>query len=223
MAELTSSTQQTAHPPAGTRPRVMPALQATLALALLAGALSPPVHELAEHNVRLHHLQHAALLCGGGMLGVLLGRIVQRVAWRLLWTQKVPWRPEAVGVVLVGPVIVMLLMAPSTSSWTVEHPLAHILEHLLLIDLAALIGFSAVLLSPAVGWLTVLLLAAMAATFGGMAQARAQPSALPQAAALSAPRQSRLTNPTPPRIARISMQAVGATIPHGRGRHAPVA
>lgn len=213
MTDLTSSTHRTMHPLVPVGRRIMPALLAALALALLVGALSPPIHELAEHNVRFHHLQHAALLCGGGILGVLLGRIVRRVAWRLLWVRRAPWQPVALGIVLVGPVIVMLLMAPSTSPWTVEHPLAHVMEHLLLIDLAALIGFSAALLSPAIGWLTVLLLAAMAATFGGMAQE--QPSAAPLTAALFVPRQGWAISPAPPRRVCVGTQTWEASIPPG--------
>lgn len=190
MTQLPSSAHQAATPPLRTWRRLIAAVQAVLALALLAGALSPPVHELAEHNVRLHHVQHAALLCGGGMLGLLLGRLVRLVGWRPLWVRRSSWRVIAQGIVLMGPVVVMLLMAPSTSPWTDQHPVAHMLEHLLLIDLAGLIGFCAALLSPAIGWLTVALLVAMAAAFGGMAQA--QPPSQAQAVIISAPRTTQM-------------------------------
>jgi hypothetical protein len=169
--------------PLWTRRRLLYALHGAAALALIAAALAPPVHELGEHNVRIHHLQHAALLGGGGMLGLLLGRWVRRAGWQELWVRWPQWRAPALGVVLLGPLIVMLLMAPSTSSWTIAHPVAHVLEHLLLIDLGGLIGFSATLFAPTLGWLTVLLLVAMAAAFGGMA--RAQPPGPPRAGAVS--------------------------------------
>lgn len=200
MTPLASAAHQ---PPDRAWRRVAPVLQAVLALALLAGALAPPVHEMAEHNVRLHHLQHAALLCGGGLLGLLLSRIVRQTGWRPFGARWPRWRAVALGVVLVGPVVVMVLMVPSTSPWTVEHPLAHALEHLLLIGLAMVIGFCAALLTPVLGWLTVLLLAAMAAAFGGMALA--QPPSLPRAAAIAAPRAAQMrASAAPSQIGAVS-------------------
>ena len=153
------------------RRRASAAVQAGAALILIAIALAPPVLELAERNVRVHHLEHAALLGGGGILGLVLGMIVRPRGHHMPWERFPLRRPLALGVVLLGPLVVMAAMVPSTSAWIDTHPLAHALEHLALIVLGGLIGLSARLLSTALGWLVVALVAAMAAAFGAMALA----------------------------------------------------
>lgn len=153
------------------RRRVFVAVQAATALALSVVALAPPVQELAERNVRVHHLAHAALLGGGGILGLVLGLALRPPGHRLSWERHPQWRQIALGVVLLGPLVVMAAMVPSTSAWIDAHPLAHELEHLALIISGGVIGFSARLFSTALGWLVVALVAAMAAAFGAMALA----------------------------------------------------
>lgn len=145
------------------------ALQAGGALVLIAIALAPPVVALAERSVRVHHLEHAALLGGGGVLGLVVGLVVQTPGHLVRWERVPRVRRFAVGSVLLGPLLVMAVMIPSTSAWIDTHPLAHALEHLALIGLGGVIGVSARLLSSALGWLVVVLVAAMAATFGAMA------------------------------------------------------
>ena len=149
--------------------RVSAAVQSGAALVLIAVALAPPVLELAERNVRVHHLQHAALLGGGGVLGLILGLALRPPGHRIPWERHPKWRQIALGVVLLGPLAVMAAMVPSTSAWIDTHPLAHALEHLTLIVLAGVIGLSARLFSTALGWLVVVLVATMAAAFGAMA------------------------------------------------------
>lgn len=153
------------------RRRMYVAAQASAALALIAVALAPPVQDLAERDVRVHHLEHAALLGGGGILGLVLGLTLRPPGHRLPWERFPIRRRVALGLVLLGPLVVMAAMVPSTSAWIDSHPLAHELEHLALIFSGGVIGFSARLFSTALGWLVVALIAAMAAAFGGMALA----------------------------------------------------
>lgn len=154
------------------RQRVAAAAQAGAALLLIGIALAPQVLEAAERNVRVHHFEHAALLGGGGLLGLVLGWIMRPPGHHMDWERYLKWRQIALGVVLLGPLVVMAVMIPSTSAWIDAHPLAHVLEHLGLIALGGMIGLSGRLYSTALGWLVVVLVAAMAAAFGAMALAQ---------------------------------------------------
>lgn len=143
----------------------------TAVLALIAIALAPAVVDLAERDVRVHHLEHAALLGGGGMLGLVLGLALRPPGHRLPWERFPIRRRVALGLVLLEPLVVMAAMAPSSSAWIDTHPLAHALEHLALVISGGVIGLSARLFSTALGWLVMVLVTAMAAAFGGMALA----------------------------------------------------
>lgn len=154
------------------RQRAVAALQAGAALLLIAIALAPPILDLAERSVRVHHLEHAALLGGGGVLGLVVGLTLRRPGHRMSWERSAPGASGhalALGMVLLGPLVVMAAMIPSTSVWIETHPLVHALEHLALIGLGGVIGLSASLVSTALGWLVVVLVATMAAAFGAMA------------------------------------------------------
>lgn len=168
-AEMSRSPQPVGKPAVWTTPRrVAVTAQVIAAMALIALALAPPVVALAERNVRVHHLEHAALLTGGGVLGLVLGWIVSPSGHGFPWPSHRRLRQNTLTIVLLGPLVVMAAMIPSTSSWVDAHPLIHILEHLSLIILGGVIAVSARLFSAALGWLIVALIAAMAAAFGGM-------------------------------------------------------
>lgn len=167
--EMSRSPRPVGKPAVWTTPRrVAVAAQVVAALALIALALAPPVLALAERNVRVHHLEHAALLVGGGVLGLVLGWLVAPSSHGFPWPGHRLLRQNTLTIVLLGPLVVMAAMIPSTSSWVDAHPLVHSLEHLSLIILGGVIAVSARLFSAALGWLVVALIAAMAAAFGGM-------------------------------------------------------
>lgn len=145
------------------------AAQAAVALVLIGVAVSTSIQGLDDTNLRLHHLEHAALLCGGGLLGLLVGRRLWPSGHTVDWERR-PWlRLTVLGVLTVEPVALMVVMVPFTSPWVDAHPPIHALEHLLLIVLGGVLGLLGYLFAPVLGWLLVLVTAAMMAAFAGMA------------------------------------------------------
>jgi hypothetical protein len=145
------------------------AIQAAVALLLIGATVLISMRGLDDRNLRLHHLEHAALLCGGGLLGLLVSRRVWPPGHDFNWERR-PWlRLVVLGILLVEPLVLMAVMIPFTSPWIDAHPPIHALEHLLLIFLGGMLGLLGYLFSPVLGWLVVLVTVAMMAAFAGMA------------------------------------------------------
>jgi hypothetical protein len=149
-----------------------------VALLLIGVAVQSSIRGLDDHNPRVHHLEHAVLVVGGGLLGLLAARWAWPPGRRFSW-EKSPWlRPAALGLLVGEPLVLMAIMIPSTSPWIEAHPPVHALEHLVLIGLGAMLGLVGRLFSPALGWLLVALTAGMMAVFGGMILAQPVSTAL---------------------------------------------
>lgn len=167
---------QETHPPPGSsgpvrwtaRDRWGMAAQAVVALLLIGVAVQSSIQGLDDRNLRLHHLEHAALLCGGGLLGLLVSRHLWPPGHDFNWDRR-PWvRLVALALLVVEPLVLMAVMIPFTSPWIDAHPPIHALEHLLLIVLGGVLGLLGYLFSPVLGWLVVLVTVAMMAAFAGM-------------------------------------------------------
>lgn len=144
------------------------AAQAAVALLLIGIAVWTSIEGLDDRDVRLHHLEHAALLCGGGLLGLLISRHLQPSGHAIDLDDRPALRIAVIGILVVEPLVLMAVMIPSTSPWIDAHPSIHALEHLLLIVLGGALGLLGSLFSPVLGWLLVLVTAAMMAAFAGI-------------------------------------------------------
>lgn len=168
----TSSDETQPAPPApltrtGRRPWGM-ILQLGVAVLLIGVAVSTSIQGLDDHNLRVHHLEHAALVCGGGLLGLLISRRHWPAGYSSGWEQR-PWlRLAVLSILTAEPLALMILMIPFTSPWVDAHPPIHALEHLLLIVLGGQLGLLGYLIWPVLGWLIVFVTVAMMAAFAGM-------------------------------------------------------
>ncbi len=146
--------------------------QAAVAVLLIGVAILSSIQGLDDENLRVHHLEHAALLCGGGLLGLLAGLRVPPPGWRFAWEQR-PWfRSAALAVLVCEPLLLMAAMIPSTSPWIEARPPVHAAEHLVVIGMGVVLAVVGRLFSAALGWLLVLATAGTMAVFGGMILAR---------------------------------------------------
>ncbi|MGH2410253.1 MAG: hypothetical protein ACRDGS_07800 [Chloroflexota bacterium] len=159
-------------------------VQAAVALLLIGVALQSSIRGLDDHNLRVHHLEHAALLAGGGLLGLLAALRVRPPGRNFSWGQRSWLRSAALGLLVFEPLALMAVMIPSTSPWIEARPPVHALEHLILIGLGAALGLVGRLFSPALGWLLVALTAGMMAVFGGMILAQPVVTAIGHAASV---------------------------------------
>ena len=160
-----------AAPQPATRRQMAVVAQAILALILISTAVLPPLLGLLERNLQLHHLQHAALVAGGGFLGlVLVGLDHEQPAGQTFPWQR--WRrlpPVAWAVLVVGPVLVMAAMIPATSPQIDDNLPLHSLVHLVFIACGVAIALAGRVFAPAVAWLVTGLTVVMMAMFGAMA------------------------------------------------------
>lgn len=106
-----------------------PELLLTLAgLALLAILAAPPVHQVSESNLAVHHALHWAL----GVDGVLIG---------LIWAPRlVRFKAFAVPGLLLGGGIQLVAHVPPLWLWAIAEPLSHGALHGVILIGGVLIG-----------------------------------------------------------------------------------
>lgn len=150
------------------------AAQLGLALVLLGAAVTPPLEALADRDVRLHHLLHAAIIAAGALLGRLAAARWGHGARTAGADPASRARPAAWrwAVVSLGPLVLMAAMVPATSTFVDQHIGLHVAEHLGLLVAAAAIAAVGARLAPSVGWLVACSLPLMAALFAGLVAAQ---------------------------------------------------
>jgi mono/diheme cytochrome c family protein len=119
----------------------------------VAGAVLPPLIGAADLPTAQHHLAHSALIAGAVVAGVLVAAPSRdtragHYGWLLAAT--------------FAPVAAMLLMWPSEYTWFELHPAGHVIEHLGLVGLGFVTGYTGQRYAAGIGWASGLSLFAMA-------------------------------------------------------------
>lgn len=144
--------------------------QAAAALILIGLAVLFSIKGIDDRNARLYRLAYVVLLSAGGLLGLLLSRRVRRPGYSFNW--NVPTMLSVLVVLsmlMMQPLLVVMVLLRSSPPWIDTQPPIIILVDLGLILLGGLIGLLGYLVSTSLGWLVVLVTAAMMAAFVGMA------------------------------------------------------
>jgi len=145
--------------------------------ALVAAVLSfmPVIAGERDIAIPAHHFDHAVLMMFGAIAGLSLyrtrGRDFESPRW--IWPA------------LLGPLVAMMLMAPSFYAIVDRAPLLHSVNHLLFVIIAGLTAYAGQRYVSGIGWATALMLElmAVAAAFGyGVAPAVASAPTTAQAA-----------------------------------------
>ena len=125
------------------------------AVIAVSGITAPLLsHEMT--TIAAHHLLHAGMAAGAGLLGLGLARgraDLERSGW--LWPA------------VIAPAIGLLLMWPSEYAWLMGHPFLHMLDHLCIALCALLTVYAAQSYVGGLGWLMLVLLVAMDAACAG--------------------------------------------------------
>jgi mono/diheme cytochrome c family protein len=116
-------------------------------------ALAPIIRGGVQIPTAQHHLLHAAMLAGAAFSGILFA------GWEHRERRGAGgWLVAAV----IAPVLAMLLMWPSEYSYFELHPYGHVAEHLGLIGLGFLTGYSGQQYANGIGWASGISICAMA-------------------------------------------------------------
>ncbi len=144
--------------------------QAGAALLLIALAVVFSMTGIDDRNERLYQLTYVLLLSAGGLLGMLFSRRIRRPGYGFNWDTSVMLGGATIlSMLMMQPLILMMILIRSTPPWIDSQRPIIILVDLGLIVLGALIGLLGYLFSSPLGWLVVLVTAAMMAAFVGMA------------------------------------------------------
>src|SRR5450631_3283319 len=119
----------------------------------IAGAVLPPLIGATDLPTAQHHLAHSALIAGAVVAGVLVAAPSRdtragHYGWLLAAT--------------FAPVAAMLLMWPSEYTWFELHAAGHVIEHLGLVGLGFVTGYTGQRYAAGIGWASGLSLFAMA-------------------------------------------------------------
>ncbi len=127
------------------------------ALIMLSGILAPLLSHTMT-SISVHHLLHAGMAAGAGMLALALAAGLKKRDRERDW-----WMIPAV----LAPAVGLLLMWPSEYAYLMSHPWLHVCDHLGI----ALAGFLAVFSAQAyvrgLGWPMLILMVAMDAAAAG--------------------------------------------------------
>lgn len=130
------------------------------ALIVLAGIVAT-YHTDQMMSIPMHHLLHAGMAVGAGMLAIALAN-----RWPALRKERVTWAIVA----SLAPIFGLALMWPSEYMYLMEHPGLHSLDHLGIALFSWLAVFGAQLYVRGLGWPMLVLMVAMdagaAAGFG---------------------------------------------------------
>lgn len=124
---------------------------------------------LGMTSIPTHHLLHAIMSLGAGMLAIALAAMLPRQS-----SERGFWVVPAI----VAPLLGLFLMWPSEYAYLMEHPTLHMLDHLGIIALSWLAVFAAQAYVRGLGWPMLILMVGMNATAAGGFGASARPSAL---------------------------------------------
>ena len=137
-------------------------------------------------TIPVHHLLHAGMAVGAGMLAMVLATLLP------------PQKRERTGWVLpavLAPTVGLLLMWPSEYAYLMRHPFMHVLDHVGIAVCSVLAVFAAQAYVRGLGWPMMVLLVGMdAAAAGGFGVSPGNREAL-CSAPLNASTQSTETNP----------------------------
>ncbi len=153
-----------------TRQRWSMTAHAVAALLLIALSVGFSVKGIDDRNERLYQLAYVVLLIAGGLLGLLLSRRVRRPGYGFDWDTSVMLGGATVlSMLMMQPLLLMIILSRSTPPWIDPQPPVIMLIGLGVILLGTVIGLLGYLFSSSLGWLVVLVTAAMMAAFVGMA------------------------------------------------------
>ncbi len=131
-------------------------LVAALAVAVVSVGLAiiPELLGARASGVSDHHLKHAVLILGGAIAGVLACRASPEDGAREHPGWLVP--------TLLAPVAAMFAMWPTTYDYVESHPPIHVLEHLVILGLAAAMSYAGERCASGIGWVAGALVEMMA-------------------------------------------------------------
>ncbi|HXP92536.1 MAG TPA: cytochrome c [Candidatus Binatia bacterium] len=140
-------------------------------------ALAPLYRGEVELPTAEHHLLHAAIVTGAALSGVL--------AWNPAFARTSRLAPLWLLIAICAPILAMFLMWPSEYAFLDRHPGGHAIEHLGLVGLGFVTGYSGQRYAAGIGWATgaALLIMSLLAPLGyGVSPPPAAIAALPTAA-----------------------------------------
>ena len=163
----------------GWRKRMRVVLSGAGALIALAG-VTAPLESSHMTTIAVHHLLHAGLAFGAGLLALMMAR-----------SREDPERVGWVWPAIVAPALGLAFMWPSEYAWLMAHPWLHVLDHLSIALMAGLAVYASEAYWRGLGGLMLVLVVAMdAAAAGGFGVSRgpsfllqAQPATISGAAA----------------------------------------
>lgn len=139
-------------------------------------------HEMT--TIPVHHLLHAGMAVGAGMLAMALATLLPRRD-----RERSGW----VVLAVLAPAVGLLLMWPSQYAYLMAHPWLHVLDHVGIALCSLVAVFAAQAYVRGLGWLMLVLVVGMDAAAAGGFGVSPGPSAL-----LAAPPPPPELCPTPP-------------------------
>jgi len=136
---------------------------------LIFGVSAATLSPLGMTSIPVHHLLHAAMTLGAGMVAIVLAaRLPVKYSERSVWVVSA----------VLAPIFGLLLMWPSEYAYLMDHHGLHLLDHVGIIAFSGLAVFAAQAYVRGLGWPMLVMMVAMnAAAAGGFGVAPA-PSAL---------------------------------------------
>jgi hypothetical protein len=105
-----------------------------------------------------HHLLHAGMAIGAGMLGIALAALLPVRSWERSW-----WSIPAV----LAPAVGLFLMWPSAYAYLMGNPLLHVLDHVGIALSSVVAVFAAQVYVRGLGWPMLILVVGMDAAAAG--------------------------------------------------------